>query len=93
MSQMLDSVYLSKEPYGVTLVIGAWNYPLHLTMLPVIGAIAAGLLYPFLPFYIQVNLLVIGNCVVIKPSEVAPHVADLLAKLIPEYLDTVSYLH
>jgi aldehyde dehydrogenase (NAD+) len=30
------------EPYGVTLIIGPWNYPLQLTLLPLIGAIAAG---------------------------------------------------
>jgi aldehyde dehydrogenase (NAD+) len=31
-----------KEPYGVTLVISAWNYPLQLAVVPVIGALAAG---------------------------------------------------
>lgn len=31
-----------REPYGVALVIGAWNYPIHLTLYPVIGALAAG---------------------------------------------------
>lgn len=29
-------------PYGVVLVIGAWNYPLVLTLEPLIAAIAAG---------------------------------------------------
>merc|ERR1711990_182080 len=33
---------LYRDPLGVCLVIGAWNYPLHLTLLPVVGAIAAG---------------------------------------------------
>lgn len=37
-----DTLEIHKEPYGVVLVIGAWNYPLQLTMLPVCGAIAAG---------------------------------------------------
>ncbi|KAK7069369.1 aldehyde dehydrogenase 3, member A2, partial [Halocaridina rubra] len=37
-----DKSYIYKEPYGVVLVMGAWNYPLQLTMLPVAGAIAAG---------------------------------------------------
>ncbi|MEW6776067.1 MAG: aldehyde dehydrogenase family protein [Bdellovibrionota bacterium] len=31
-----------KDPLGVTLVIGAWNYPVQLTLAPLIGAIAAG---------------------------------------------------
>ncbi|AKQ44455.1 aldehyde dehydrogenase [Rufibacter radiotolerans] len=35
-----DAIYA--EPYGVALVIGAWNYPFQLTLSPVIGAIAAG---------------------------------------------------
>jgi aldehyde dehydrogenase (NAD+) len=34
--------YIYPEPYGVCLVIGAWNYPLQLTVAPIIGAIAAG---------------------------------------------------
>lgn len=42
LANLLDDVYVFKDPYGVALVIGAWNYPLHLTMLPVAGAIAAG---------------------------------------------------
>lgn len=39
---LLDKLYIFSEPYGVVLVIGAWNYPLQLTLLPVAGAIAAG---------------------------------------------------
>ncbi|MTI55659.1 aldehyde dehydrogenase [Geosporobacter ferrireducens] len=34
--------YIIKEPYGVALIIGPWNYPFQLTMVPLIGAIAAG---------------------------------------------------
>jgi aldehyde dehydrogenase (NAD+) len=34
--------YIIPEPLGVCLVIGAWNYPLNLTITPVISAIAAG---------------------------------------------------
>lgn len=34
--------YIYQDPYGVCLIIGAWNYPLQLTLAPVIGAIAAG---------------------------------------------------
>ncbi|XP_015785288.1 aldehyde dehydrogenase, dimeric NADP-preferring [Tetranychus urticae] len=39
---LFDSVYLHPEPYGVALIIGAWNYPLMLTLCPMIGAIASG---------------------------------------------------
>ncbi|NPA67774.1 MAG: aldehyde dehydrogenase [Chlorobi bacterium] len=30
------------EPYGTSLVIGAWNYPFQLSLVPVISALAAG---------------------------------------------------
>jgi aldehyde dehydrogenase (NAD+) len=30
------------EPYGVALIIGAWNYPLQLLFVPLIAALAAG---------------------------------------------------
>merc|ERR1719483_71037 len=38
----LDSAFIHPEPYGVALVIGAWNYPLQLCLAPVLPAIAAG---------------------------------------------------
>lgn len=34
--------YTVREPYGVTLIIGPWNYPFQLVMAPLIGAIAGG---------------------------------------------------
>jgi aldehyde dehydrogenase (NAD+) len=30
------------EPYGLCLIIGPWNYPFQLTLVPLIGAISAG---------------------------------------------------
>lgn len=38
----LSSSYIYSEPYGVSLIMSPWNYPLQLTMAPLIGAIAAG---------------------------------------------------
>lgn len=73
LANILDSVYIVNDPYGVVLVIGAWNYPLQLSLSPVIGAIAA------------------GNCVLIKPSEVAPATSKFLAENIPKYLDAEAY--
>lgn len=57
------------EPRGVVLIISPWNYPIQLTLVPLIGALAA------------------GNCVVIKPSEVAPATSRLLATYLPKYID------
>ncbi|XP_044758182.1 aldehyde dehydrogenase, dimeric NADP-preferring-like [Coccinella septempunctata] len=73
MVNMLDGVEIHKDPYGVVLVIGSWNYPLNIALNPMAGAIAA------------------GNCVVLKPSEKAPATAELIAKLLPNYLNTDCY--
>jgi len=58
-----------QEPLGVVLIIGPWNYPVQLTLAPLIGAITA------------------GNCAVVKPSEIAPHTSEVLARIVPEFLD------
>lgn len=55
-----------KEPLGVVLIVGPWNYPFQLLMAPLIGAIAA------------------GNCAILKPSDQARHLSDVVAKLIGE---------
>lgn len=34
--------YIYHQPYGVSLVIGAWNYPILLSLSPVLGSMAAG---------------------------------------------------
>lgn len=68
-----DDLYIYKDPYGVVLVIGAWNYPIQLSLLPLVGAIAA------------------GNCAVIKPSELAPNCAELIAELVPHYLNSECF--
>jgi aldehyde dehydrogenase (NAD+) len=61
--------WVQPEPLGTVLVIGAWNYPVQLTLSGMSAAIAA------------------GNCVVIKPSELAPATSALLARLVPQYMD------
>lgn len=68
-----DKSYIYHDPYGVALIMGAWNYPVQLTLIPAAGAIAA------------------GNCVVMKPSEVAPASAKVIETLIPKYLDNKCY--
>ena len=54
------------QPLGVVGIIGAWNYPLLLSLSPLVSALAA------------------GNHVMLKPSELAPRTADLMARLISE---------
>jgi aldehyde dehydrogenase (NAD+) len=33
---------VQREPFGVVLIIGAWNYPLNICLVPLVSAIAAG---------------------------------------------------
>src|SRR5215831_12946344 len=37
-----SSSYVMREPLGVVLIIGPWNYPVQLLFTPLVGAIAAG---------------------------------------------------
>ncbi len=58
--------FVLREPLGVVLIIGAWNYPFQLLFAPLVGAIAA------------------GNCVVLKPSELAPATTAVMKRIITE---------
>jgi aldehyde dehydrogenase (NAD+) len=42
LAQQPGRATVHREPYGVVLVIAPWNYPIHLLLLPMVGAIAAG---------------------------------------------------
>jgi acyl-CoA reductase-like NAD-dependent aldehyde dehydrogenase len=61
------------DPLGVGLIIGTWNYPVMLTLSPLIAAISG------------------GNAAVIKPSDVGPATADVIARFLPEYLDREAF--
>ncbi|XP_039091286.1 aldehyde dehydrogenase family 3 member B2 isoform X2 [Hyaena hyaena] len=38
----LGSAFIRKEPFGLVLIIAPWNYPVNLTLVPLVGALAAG---------------------------------------------------
>uniref|UniRef100_A0A8C9J5B7 Aldehyde dehydrogenase 3 family member B1 n=1 Tax=Panthera tigris altaica TaxID=74533 RepID=A0A8C9J5B7_PANTA len=42
LATQLDSAFIRKEPFGLVLVIAPWNYPVNLTLVPLVGALAAG---------------------------------------------------
>lgn len=65
--------YVLPEPFGVALVLSAWNYPVYTSVPPVAAAIAA------------------GNCVILKPSELAPKTSNVLNELFSKYLDNSCY--
>lgn len=53
-----------REPLGIVLVVAPWNYPVYLTLMPAVSALAA------------------GNCVLAKPSELAPATSAALARVL-----------
>ncbi|MDH3660554.1 MAG: coniferyl aldehyde dehydrogenase [Alphaproteobacteria bacterium] len=54
------------QPLGVVGIVGAWNYPLYLTLSPLTNALAA------------------GNHAMVKPSELAPNTAVLIARMVAD---------
>nr|XP_058925357.1 aldehyde dehydrogenase family 3 member B1 isoform X2 [Kogia breviceps] len=42
LATQLDSAFIRKEPFGLVLIIAPWNYPLNLSLEPLVGALAAG---------------------------------------------------
>lgn len=42
LAQFPSTSYRIPEPYGVVLIMSPWNYPFQLTLLPLVGALAAG---------------------------------------------------
>jgi aldehyde dehydrogenase (NAD+) len=72
LAQLPGRGWVQYDPLGVVLVIGPWNYPVYLTLGPLVAAVAA------------------GNCAVLKPSELAPATSALLARLVPQYVDSAA---
>ncbi|KCV69337.1 hypothetical protein H696_03769 [Fonticula alba] len=61
-AQMFNRMQIRKDPLGVVLIIGAWNYPFALTIGPLVGAIAAGNAAIIKPSEISANIArVIGD--------------------------------
>ena len=56
-----NTAFIQPEPYGVVLIISPWNYPLLLTLQPLVGVIAAG------------NIIIVLNstCLFIKSHTIA----------------------
>jgi len=65
----LGKARIRKEPLGVALIIGAWNFPFLLLLQPMVASITA------------------GCCCMLKPSELALDSQNLLASMIPRYMD------
>ncbi|POM66158.1 Aldehyde dehydrogenase [Phytophthora palmivora] len=63
--------YVQSEPLGVVCIISTWNYPVQLSLWPLIGAISAG------------NCALLR----LPPDDMCVHTSELLLKLITTYMD------
>jgi aldehyde dehydrogenase (NAD+) len=90
-----SSSQIIREPLGVVLIIGAWNYPLQLLLVPLVGAIAAGNCAVLKPseFASATEKLVIKIIQEIFPEEYVLIVPGDGAEVIPNMLDSFTFDH
>ncbi|KAJ0409547.1 hypothetical protein ATCC90586_010058 [Pythium insidiosum] len=71
--------FIQRDPLGVVCIIGTWNYPVQLTLQPLVGAIAAG-------NCVLLRLPGDDSCV---------HTNNVLIELLEEFMDKrfVRYVH
>lgn len=62
---------IQRDPLGVACVMGAWNYPVQLSLLPVVGAIAAG------------NTVLVR----VPSDKYSTHASRAMATLLEQYMD------
>tara|TARA_R100001143_G_scaffold63592_2_gene73075 strand:- start:14309 stop:15676 length:1368 start_codon:yes stop_codon:yes gene_type:complete len=84
------------QPLGVVLIIGAWNYPIHLTLMPLIGAISAGNTIALKPSELAPNtssLLAKLFRYYFEPDFISVHEggADTSTKLLKEPFDKIFF--
>lgn len=86
---------VEKEPLGVVLIIGPWNYPLQLLFTPLVGAIAAGNCVVLKPSEFAPATAVVMQKIVeaIFPKEYILYVPGDGATVIPAMMNDFSFDH
>ena len=82
-----------KQPKGVVLIISPFNYPMWLSLGPLVRShLALSRLSPVTQrISFQAGAIAAGNACALKPSELTPAFSALLAELLPNYLDPELY--
>ena len=84
---------IRKEPKGVVLIISPFNFPVILTLGPLVCTFCGlelschkgnSIIYSF---FLQAGAIAAGNAVAIKPSESSPATSALMSELAGQYLD------
>jgi len=79
---------LIPEPVGVVLVIAPWNYPIHLLLVPVAGALAAGNAVVMKPSEVTANTSALLSSLV--PKYLDPSAIALVEGGVPETTDLLE---
>ena len=84
------------EPYGCALIIAPWNYPLQLTLLPLVGALAAGNCVvlkpsPGAPATAAVLSEIVGECFPEELVALVPHAPQAVEELLTQRFDHIFY--
>lgn len=89
------SSYVIREPLGVVLIIGPWNYPLQLLLMPLVGAIAAGNCVVLKPSEFAPATAAVMQKIVeaVFPKEYILYVPGDGAKVIPEMMNHFTFDH
>ena len=87
--------YINKEPLGVVLIIGPWNYPFQLLFNPLLGAIAAGNCVVLKPSEYAPATSAISKKIIkeIFPEEYIKCVEGDGAVVIPQLMSQTSFDH
>lgn len=84
------------EPYGVVLIISPWNYPISLSLIPLIGAIAAGNCVILKPSEFSLNSTkvlqkIVNECFETSFVEVVCGDKDVASILLQERFDYIFF--
>jgi aldehyde dehydrogenase (NAD+) len=90
-----SSSKIRKEPLGVVLIIGPWNYPLQLLLTPLIGAIAAGNCVVLKPSEFAPATALVMERIIAEtfPKEYILYVPGDGASVIPAMMDHFRFDH
>ena len=90
-----SSSYVLREPLGVVLIIGPWNYPLQLLFTPLVGAIAAGNCVVLKPSEFAPAASVVMKKVIEEsfPKEYILYVEGDGVQVVPEMMNNFRFDH
>ncbi len=90
-----SSSHIIKEPLGVVLIIGPWNYPFQLLINPLLGAIAAGNCVVIKPSEFAPATAAVMKKIIeaVFPKEYVLYVEGDGAAVVPELMNNFTFDH